>query len=160
MSFVKIAKEFLMAVKGELDPYTTQKSEVKVRNFFTVELLTPSHIQFARYGRGPGKRPPINPILEWVQQKRIAMGTEAKGTAYAIANSISKKGTSNYVPNAPNFLEEMLRKHMDEYLDKLNEGHLKKTNEKHMEEMESIFADLEKEGGAFNLKFTPKGINK
>ena len=33
MSFVKIAKEFLMAVKGELDPHTTQKGQVKVRNF-------------------------------------------------------------------------------------------------------------------------------
>lgn len=158
MSFVKIAKEFLMAVKGELDPYTTAKNEVKVKNFFTVELLTPAHIQFARYGRGPGKRPPINAILQWVQEKRITSPKDALGTAYAIANSISKKGTSNYVPNAPNFLEAMLEKHMANYLNKLNEEHLNKTNERHVQDMRTLFDEMEAQGGAFNIEFTPKGI--
>ena len=155
MSFVKIATEFLMAVKGELDPYTTEKNQVKVKNFFTVELLTPAHVQFARYGRGPGKRPPLDPIIKWVQQKKIGPQENTKGTAFAIANSISKNGTSNYVKGAPNFLEESIRKHMDVYLDKLSEGYIKTQNEKHMQQMKQLFEDgLTK---SFQFEITPRG---
>ena len=59
MSFVKVAKEFLQLVAGELDPYTTEKSRIKVNNYLSVSILTPAHIQFAKYGRGPGKPPPM-----------------------------------------------------------------------------------------------------
>lgn len=127
-----------MAVKGELDPHTTQKGQVKVRNFFTVELLTPAHIQFAKYGRGPGKPPPINAIEEWVKRKGIVSASDAKGTAIAIAKSIGKNGTKNYVRNAPNALEEALNRHMEEFVTKQNEYHLNKTNEKHVEEMVKV----------------------
>ncbi len=138
-----------MAVKGELDPYTTQKGEVKVRNFFTVELLTPAHIQFAKYGRGPGKPPPIDPIMQWVQQKGIVKSsTEAKGAAIAIAKSIGKKGTKDYKPNAPNALEEALNKHMEAFVQKQNKFHLNKTNTKHVEGLtdavESVMASIGK----------------
>ena len=143
-SFVKIAKEFLMAVKGELDPHTTQKGIVKVRNFFTVELLTPSHIQFAKYGRGPGKPPPIGAIEEWLKRKGTVQGGDIKGAAFAIAKSIGKNGTQNYVANAPNALEEALARHMEEFVRKNNEFHLNKTNTKHVEvltkEVESAIA--------------------
>lgn len=134
MSFVKIAKEFLYAVKGELDPHTSQKGIVKVRNFFTVELLTPAHIQFAKYGRGPGKPPPIDPIIAWLKHKGIITDPkQAKGAAIAIALSIGKKGTKNYVANAPNALEAALSAHMEEFVRKNNEHHLNKTNQKHVE---------------------------
>ena len=138
MSFVKIAKEFLMAVKGELDPHTTQKGIVKVRNFFTVELLTPAHIQYAKYGRGPGKLPPISEIEEWVKSKGIVSASEAKGTAFAIAKSISKNGTKNYVKGAPNALEAALAAHMESFVAKQNEYHLNKTNDKHVDEMTKV----------------------
>ena len=47
--------------------------------FFTLET-----------GRKAGKRPPIAPIMEWIQAKGIQGG---KGLAYAIAVNIGKKGT-------------------------------------------------------------------
>ena len=110
MSFVSITREFLMLVKGDLDEYTTQKSTIKVNNFLSLSLFTPAHLQFAKYGRGPGKMPPLDPLIEWVSKKGIVSGgpSQARGAAFAIAKSISKKGTKNYVPNAPNALEEAL----------------------------------------------------
>lgn len=145
MSFVKVAKEFLMAVKGELDPHTTQKSKIKVRNFFTVELLTPGHIQYAKYGRGPGKPPPIDPIMQWVSQKGIVSGKRnIKGAAIAIAKSIGEKGTKNYVKNAPNALEEALAKHMSKLLEKQNNIHIEDANKEHLLKITPLVRDLGK----------------
>jgi|SaaInl47_10m_RNA_FD_contig_31_1876853_length_723_multi_4_in_0_out_0_2 hypothetical protein len=132
MSFVSITREFLMLVKGDLDEYTTQKSTIKVNNFLSLSLFTPAHLQFAKYGRGPGKMPPLDPLIEWVSKKGIVSGgpSQARGAAFAIAKSISKKGTKNYVPNAPNALEEALNKHMNTYVTKVNEKHVNDTIKK------------------------------
>ena len=132
MSFVKISKEFLMLVKGDLDQYTTQKSTIKVNNFKSLSLFTPAHLQFARYGRGPGKMPPLDPLIEWISKKGIVSGgaSNARGAAFAIAKSISKNGTKNYVPNAPNALEEALNKHMNVYVTKVNQKHVNDTIKK------------------------------
>lgn len=118
---IKLAKEFLEAVSSELDPYTSTKGEVVVGDG-KVSLLTPSHIQFAKYGRGPGKKPPLDPILAWVKKNRVQFpDTSKEGTAFAIQASIGKKGTSNWVPNAPNALEEAVQKNIEEYNRKVNE---------------------------------------
>ena len=129
MSFVKISKEFLMLVKGDLDQYTTQKSTIKVNNFKSLSLFTPAHLQFARYGRSPGKMPPLDPLIEWISKKGIVSGgaSNARGAAFAIAKSISKNGTKNYVPNAPNALEQALDKHMKTYVNKVNKNHVNDT---------------------------------
>lgn len=113
-------KDFLMAVKVELDPSTTRKGEVIRSGEYEYTLLTPSHIQFAKFGRGPGKQPPIEPILGWVKNKGIVFeGSTEEGTAWAIAKSIAKNGTKNWVPNAPNALEEALTNHYKVYNDRL-----------------------------------------
>jgi len=125
MSFVSIAKDFLLLVKGELDQHTTQKSDIKVNNFLSVSIFTPAHVQFAKYGRGPGKQPPLDPLIEWVRKKGIITGEKnIRGAAFAIAKSIGKNGTKNYVPNAPNAIEEALTKHMKNYVNKINVEHV------------------------------------
>ena len=129
MSFVKIAKEFLTNVKNDLDKHTTQKGLIKVKNYRSVSLFTPAHLQFAKYGRGPGKNPPLNSILRWVEAKGIIFsGSDARGTAFAIQKSIGKKGTKNYVPNAPNALVESLNKFKSSYYSKLNQETAAKQN--------------------------------
>ena len=121
MSFVKIAKEFLEAVKSDLTGYTTVPPKIKVGSFKEVTLLTPEHIQFAKYGRGPGKQPPIDDILRFVNDKGIIFeGTDQEGTAWAIAISIGKKGTANWVPNAPNAIEEAINDNILDYYKKLS----------------------------------------
>lgn len=115
MEFIDIAKEFLLMVSGELDPYTTRDGEIEVGSD-RVTLFTPAHIQFAKYGRGPGKKPPLDPILAFVKEKGIIFDNATqRGTAFAIMNSISKKGTSNWVPDAPNALDEAINKNLEGY---------------------------------------------
>lgn len=107
---LEIAKNFLSLVTGELDKYTETKGVIEVQKN-SVILFTPSHIQFARYGRAPGKKPPFDSILAWVKKENIKFDTtDERGTAFAIQASIGKNGTKNYKPNAPNFLEEELKK--------------------------------------------------
>lgn len=116
----KIAIEFLNAVKKELDPYTTNKSVVKPL-VNGAELLTPAHVQFAKYGRGPGKQPPVEPLIDWVKKKGIISSgnpKEIEGTAWGIAISISKRGTKNWVPNAPSAIEEAITHNEQAYMDK------------------------------------------
>ena len=138
MSFVSIAKEFFKAVASELDPYTSEDSKVKVKNFKEVTLQTVRHVQFAKYGRGPGKAPPIDPIIDWLKRKGIVTDQkEARGTAFAIAKSISKKGTKNWKPNAPNAIEEAINNNILEYYKKLNNFVL----ETQFEELEQLYED-------------------
>lgn len=115
-----LAKEFLLLTTTELDKYTSEKGEIMVGND-QITLFTPSHIQFARYGRGPGKRPPFAEILEFVKKNNIKFeNTDQNGTAFAIQASIGKNGTVGYVKNAPNFLEETLNKNFVEYQEQLS----------------------------------------
>mgnify|MGYP003646331754 CR=1 FL=1 len=118
--FIKIAEAFLRKIADESDEHTSKKSEIKVTND-SVILLTPSHLQFAKYGRGPGKKPPLDNILEFVKGKGIIFeGTDQLGTAFAIQASIEKNGTKNWVPNAPNALQEMVENNLGDYYDELN----------------------------------------
>lgn len=116
---LNIAKNFLLLVTGELDKYTKEKGIVEAQEN-SVILFSPSHIQFARYGRGPGKKPPFDSILEWVKKENIKFdNTDERGTAFAIQASIGKNGTKNFVPNAPNFLEEELKKGFETMSDEM-----------------------------------------
>ena len=117
MSFVAIARGFLSMVAGELDPHTSQKAKIKVNNFNSVSIFTAKHIHFAKYGRGPGKNPPLDEIVKWVSQKGIVKsGGSIRGTAFMIAKSIGEKGTKNYVAGAPDALTEAFGKHNAKYL--------------------------------------------
>lgn len=133
-----IATEFLKAVTGELDPFTKTKGVIKEEGYKAI-LLTPSHIQFARYGRGPGKRPPLDNILEWVKSEGIKFEKlDDRGTAFAIQTSIGLRGTKNFVPNAPSFLDESISKYFKEYQIKLGQKLLVQIND----EVNSIYKQI------------------
>jgi hypothetical protein len=117
-----IAKDFLLLTTKELDKSTSQKGVIKVGSG-SVTLFTPSHIQFAKYGRGKGKKPPFEVILDFVKKENIKFdGLTEKGTAEAIRASIAIKGTKNYVKNAPNAIEEAIDMNFKEYSEKLGKA--------------------------------------
>lgn len=117
MTLIEIAEQFLLAVKGDLDPYTTPNSIIDKESETKISLFTPDYVQFAAYGRGPGKQPPVGAIVEWLERKgTISDEKERLGTAWAIAKQIKEKGTVNYVPNAPLVMEEAINKHYETYL--------------------------------------------
>lgn len=141
MDFREIAKQFLLLVSGRLDKYTTKKGSVKVERD-SVILFTPSHIQFAKYGRGAGKMPPVEPLIDWVRKKGIVTEEkEIKGTAWAIAKSIAKNGTKNYVPNAPNAIEEAIEAEFDNYATRMAGFFSDEINNKVLEIMTQAIPD-------------------
>lgn len=117
LGFEELAREFLELVTSELDPYVSRKGEI-VSSENKVALLSPSHIQFAKYGRGPGKQPPIEPLVKWAEGKGAINPIKM---AWGVAINVSKNGTLNYVPNAPNAIEESIVKYQGAFLDKLGE---------------------------------------
>ncbi len=47
-------------------------------------------------GRGPGKMPPVRPLMEWIKEKgiKVPSGLTVESFAFAIAKKIEKKGTN------------------------------------------------------------------
>ena len=135
---VEIAKEFFNLTKKDLDPHTKKKGSVVLEKG-KITLLTPSHIQFAKYGRGPGKKPPLDAILEFVSSEGISCaGSSMYRPAFAIQAKIGKKGTSNWVPNAPNALEEALDKNYQKYAKELSDS----VSIKISDEVNKIYKDI------------------
>lgn len=137
-TFVDVAREFIKLVTGELQPFVTEKITVLIDSDSKISFFTPAHMQFAKYGRGPGKQPPINNIIDFVKKKGIIFeDKDAEGTAWAIAKSIAKNGTLNWKPNAPDAIEEALEKHNEKYIKLVAEFTRKKT----LEELQLIYED-------------------
>lgn len=136
---LELAEDFLKKVRKDIQPYTSNRIELTVgKSQAKVEI--PSHIQFARYGRGPGKQPPVDEILAWVKREGIATApTEQLGTAWAIAKSIAKNGTKNYVSGAPNFVDEVIKKYEDDFIDDVAELTADNVAEQLIDSLEQIF---------------------
>lgn len=137
-TFVDVAREYIKLVTGELQPFVSEKITVLIDSDNKISFFTPAHIQFAKYGRGPGKQPPLNNIIDFVKKKGIVTDEkEIRGTAFAIAKSIGEKGTSNWKPNAPNAIEEALAKYQEKYVKLVSDFSRKKT----LEELQLIYEE-------------------
>ena len=66
-------------------------------------------------GRAGGNKPPITPLISWVQQKLGKSGKEGIGIAYAVQNKIAKEGT-DYYPNGTDLLEVLQSKEVTDYI--------------------------------------------
>jgi hypothetical protein len=117
-----IAFDFLTAVNRDLNEITSDKGTVE-RTSEGAIMKSPYYIQFAKYGRGAGKAPPVDPIKEWIIKKGIIKdASKIDSLAFAIAKRIGERGTLNYVANAPNVIIEALDKHKKVYLEGLSEA--------------------------------------
>lgn len=65
------------------------------------ELLGAESFYYQIYGRAPGKFPPIQNILDWIEAKRIQTDISKKSLAFLIARKIAKEGTRIYRGEAP-----------------------------------------------------------
>ena len=68
-------------------------------NLFEVYFDLPSYFPFAEYGRRPGKMPPVNKILQWIEFKHLVPRSNnskvptTKQLAFAISKHIALHGT-------------------------------------------------------------------
>lgn len=106
---------------------------------YSIEINMNKYWRWVENGRGPGKKPPVRDIIEWIKNKQLRLddkGTTARGykregtlisaskkkvklgnkkvsileaTAYKIASKIAKRGTQ-----ATNFLSDAVDDYKDE----------------------------------------------
>ena len=105
---------------------------------FQVYFTLPQYSYFAENGRGPGRFPPPNAILKWVQYKRLVMTTNNKvlntnQMVYLISRKIALKGTqgkhllqetidstyNNLVDQLVNLIAEQLEKEIEKEIDNI-----------------------------------------
>ena len=140
-SFEDIARDFLEAATSELDVYTSIKGKI-YGDSDSMTLETPDHIQWAFAGRGKGKRPPLEAMLELVRSKNIIFdGKDEKGTAFALQAIIAKKGTKNHKPNAPDIMETTVAKYQKKYEKELGDSILIDIDNRLKDEMEKFWKD-------------------
>ncbi len=145
-----LAVGFFKSVATDLNPYTEDDSEIVIESQDTVAMYTPDYLQYAVYGRGAGKAPPLAPILEWVGRRGILFdGRDYEGTAKAIQFLISKNGTVNYTPNPPNALEESLREHYGSFEDSLSQSVLETVDF----EIKNIYQGISINGSSLKFEF-------
>lgn len=53
-------------------------------------LIADSQWRYVGSGRGPGMRPPIEPLKKWIAARNLTI------SAYAVANRIAKEGSRDY----------------------------------------------------------------
>lgn len=87
-------------VSAQTKPFRPRATGTFERSFIVIKVpdgavLTNSarHSIFVELGRRPGKRPPLQPIIDWVKIRRIAKGGAARRVAMAIARKIGRRGT-------------------------------------------------------------------
>ena len=140
-TFEDIARDFLESVTSELDTYTSIKGKI-YSDGNSMVLETPDHIQYAFAGRGPGKKPPLEAMLELVRSKNIIFdGADEKGTAFALQAIIAKKGTKNHKPGAPDILESTVNKYQEIYKNELGEVLLVEIDNRLKREMEEMWRE-------------------
>ena len=96
-----------------------------------------SAIDYATYvdeGRGPGKKPPVNKILEWVESKNLTSNNDKykkhRDMAWAIANGIAKLGTiKRFDYQGGNFIDYVTDNIVASLTEELQEGYLEDLND-------------------------------
>lgn len=75
----------------------TQSFEIDYsNNTWSITLKMADYWKYLEYGRRPGKMPPVDKILEWINVRKILPRNNKKlpqkSLAFAISKSIAKKG--------------------------------------------------------------------
>lgn len=75
----------------------------------TAELSGLGHWKFVGNGRGPGKRPPLPPLIRWAKAKGLA-GTDAQAVSIAsrIARNIAQEGTLDHQLGGINVFSQII----------------------------------------------------
>lgn len=95
-------------------------------------------------GRGPGKPPPTNVILEWIESKRIQPdGISIESLAFLIARKIGNEGSDIYLRERPGLaLDQIFESNLELFEKEIEEVYAQKLSK----QIEDAF------GGAYTVK--------
>ena len=109
MDNIEAIRNYYTSLVKDLEQQNPKFPADKMRTDISLEkadLIGPNYIQYMIFGRGPGKMPPLDNIIAWVEKNIENTTRENKdGTfstvpfasvAYAIAVKIGKEGTDIY----------------------------------------------------------------
>lgn len=108
-------------------------------NLFELYFNLPSYWEYAEFGRGPGKFPPPDAILKWIQYKKLVPSSKGKAIStkqlvYVVSRKIATEGTKG-----KHLLQETIdSQSLDNLVDKLSEVITSKLLEEVEKEIENI----------------------
>lgn len=104
--------------------YRTAEVEVKQVNDDTVDVswILEDYATFVDRGRRPGRRPPVDKILEWVKEKGLSSGDDLQ-LAWAISTAISKRGLKPrpFIQSFTERQEDIISAYIDQLIDSILE---------------------------------------
>ena len=124
----------LQATRNNMPTYYELKDKIKFimnvnGNFYEIIFNAPKYWERANDGRGPGGRPPISVIAEWIERRNITPQAlkngkkpEPKQLPYMIANAIARDGTKFHGPTGIHFLEKSIDEQKSYWDDKISEA--------------------------------------
>lgn len=108
-------------------------------NLFSLYFNLPDYFQFAENGRNPGKFPPPDAILKWIQFKRIVPSSHSgkipttSQLVYLISRKIAQKGTQG-----KHLLQQTIDETYDTLVDKLVEAITNQLEEELEKDIENV----------------------
>lgn len=97
----------------------------------SVYITGRDYTQQLDFGRPPGNKPPIAPLIEWAKAKFGYSEEEAVSIAYAVQNTIAEKGTTWYQQGGSNLMYVLSEKETIDYINRRigDEIRIKLTNQ-------------------------------
>ncbi len=89
----------------------TMRNEVTEQPGATsAELFAAAHWKFVGNGRGPGRMPPVDPLIQWAKDKGLASeDSAATRMGWAIARNIAREGSLDHQLGGKNVFAEAIR---------------------------------------------------
>jgi hypothetical protein len=104
-SIVKEVEKFNESIKDALDSKNISNTGEAARSLYVdwgenwVKSIGIFYLEFLDTGRGPGKMPPIEPLIRWAENKFGVDEEEATSIAWGTAKMIAKFGTMIFQNN-------------------------------------------------------------
>jgi hypothetical protein len=102
-TIVKEVEKFNESIKDALDSKNISNTGEAARSLYVdfgadwVKAIGIFYLEFLDTGRGPGKFPPITPLIKWAQSKFGVDEKEAKSIAFLVGRKISELGTEIFM---------------------------------------------------------------
>lgn len=116
--FLETMRDGLIGYMDSEDRNATgqSKASIQVVNVTgtTGQLIGAEYIQYVFKGRGPGKMPPLNKIVDWCNARGIP-----RGMAWIIAKNIAESGTKLWQQRRNVFNEIITEEKVDTFIENL-----------------------------------------